>query len=156
MTIERSTTLDKTRFKELLKNCEITQKELCEKLEITQEHLSRCITSGKISYAWLLKICEYLDVSPDYISGKDDENRTYLAFQRFYAIKDRRAILKNLFVLLGEPPEIIDEMNENEVGQFVTDIAIYIGVWKMNSKYYKKDYPTPWEKDHPKTDDTTP
>lgn len=110
----------KERFKSVLKDANKTQKQLAEELDITPEHLTRCLTKGKISKTWLFAIAKYLDISEKYLTGESDVALLYLAEHR--AEFDSRESIKNFMISRGFPENYCDDLDED----FLNDIEYFI------------------------------
>lgn len=116
----------KERFKEILKESGITQKQLAEELDITPEHLTRCLTKGKISKTWLFAIAKYLDISEKYLTGEIDTALTYLAEHR----KDFDSLdaIKQFMISRGFPKNYCDNLNDSllmDIEYFISYICEY-------------------------------
>lgn len=60
-------------LKELLDSSELTQKEIAEKLNTIQQTISRWLHgTNEPSFDTLMKICYYLDTTPNEILGYDE------------------------------------------------------------------------------------
>jgi transcriptional regulator with XRE-family HTH domain len=110
----------KERFKEILKESGKTQKQLAEELDITPEHLTRCLTKGKISKTWLFAIAKYLDISEKYLTGEIDTALTYLAEHR----KDFDSLdaIKQFMISRGFHENYCDSLNDS----LLMDIEYFI------------------------------
>lgn len=98
-----------------------TQKEMAAEIDVTQEHLNRCLRSGEISKPYLLAIAEYLDVSPEWLS--DDKTNNYrFAYRRWRALNDKHNIFKSLFTLLGYNNDQFVLFEESDIEKLMTDI----------------------------------
>lgn len=61
------------RIKELRKAMNMTQKQLAEKLGVGQKDVSRYeLEQHEPSISTILKLCEFFDVSADYLLGRTD------------------------------------------------------------------------------------
>lgn len=70
-TIEKSP-VKVVRIKELMKEENLNQRQLAEKLNMTQQNLSRILTSQKISDVLMEEICRaFPEYSPDWLKGED-------------------------------------------------------------------------------------
>lgn len=108
------------RLKELLKG-KMSQKDLAESIPVSPEHFNRKIKTGFIDSSWMNKICDLLDISSEYLSGKSDIMLTRLAEKRD-SISSKDA-LKNFVISRGFNPSMIDELNEldiNEIEYFIS------------------------------------
>lgn len=110
----------KERFKEVLKESSITQKQLAEDLDITPEHLTRCLTKGRISKTWLFAIAKYLNVSEKYLTGESDTALYYFAEHR----KDFDSLdsIRNFMISRGFPENYCDCLNDS----LLDDIEYFI------------------------------
>ncbi len=79
---ERVSPIDRERFKAALKGSKYSQRELAEMLFTTEAYLSRRLKIGNIDRNWFDKICEWLDINPDYLSGNSDFLCTWVAWKR--------------------------------------------------------------------------
>lgn len=110
----------KERFKEILKESGKTQKQLAEELDITPEHLTRCLTKGRISKTWLFAIAKYLDISEKYLTGKSDTALYYLAEHRNDF--DSLGAIKQFMISRGFPENYCDSLNDS----LLMDIEYFI------------------------------
>ncbi len=116
----------KERFKEVLKESGKTQKQLAEELDITPEHLTRCLTKGRISKTWLFAIAKYLDISEKYLTGESDTALYYLAEHR----KDFDSLdaIKHFMISRGFPEHYCDTLNDSQlmdIEYFISYICEY-------------------------------
>ena len=116
----------KERFKEVLKESGKTQKQLAEELDITPEHLTRCLTKGRISKTWLFAIAKYLDISEKYLTGESDSALYYLAEHR----KDFDSLdaIKHFMISRGFPEHYCDSLNDSQlmdIEYFISYICEY-------------------------------
>lgn len=116
----------KERFKEVLKESGKTQKQLAEELDITPEHLTRCLTKGRISKTWLFAIAKYLDISEKYLTGESDTALYYLAEHR----KDFDSLdaIKHFMISRGFPEHYCDTLNDSQlmdIEYFISSICEY-------------------------------
>ena len=116
----------KERFKEVLKESGKTQKQLAEELDITPEHLTRCLTKGRISKTWLFAIAKYLDISEKYLTGESDTALYYLAEHR----KDFDSLdaIKHFMISRGFPEHYCDSLNDSQlmdIEYFISYICEY-------------------------------
>lgn len=116
----------KERFKEVLKESGKTQKQLAEELDITPEHLTRCLTKGRISKTWLFAIAKYLDISEKYLTGESDTAFYYLAEHR----KDFDSLdaIKYFMISRGFPEHYCDTLNDSQlmdIEYFISYICEY-------------------------------
>lgn len=103
----------KERVKQLLREHEKTQREMSAALDITPEHLARCLTKGSISKSWLKSIAEYLDTSEEYLSGESDDEFLHVwAIQR--SQMDGDTLLRQYVHYLGHPPEEQEILTAND------------------------------------------
>lgn len=121
----------KERVITLLKEKNMTQKDLAEKLDISKEHLNRCLSKGIISKTWLLAICNYLDVSTDYLSGESKIALTRLAQRRSEI--DGNFILSEYAKFLGFAKEQFNRLTLNDI----EDINEFI-TFKISQSYHEK------------------
>lgn len=119
-------TVSKQRIKELLKERGITQKELANDLDITPEHLTRCLTKGRISKTWLLAIAQYLDISSSYLAGMSEMELSRFAELRKEAIERTDDILNEVFLLLGFSSEQYKELPDYEIENLKCDFSLAI------------------------------
>ena len=120
----------KQRVIEALKAEGRTQKEMAADLDITPEHLSRCLTKGKISKTWLIAIADYLDCSPAWLSSEEGGfDSTFFAYQRQQIIDDQESVLTNLFHLLGYSKDQYNLLTETDRENLKTDFDLTIGYY---------------------------
>lgn len=131
-------TVSKQRIKELLKERGITQKELANDLDITPEHLTRCLTKGRISKTWLLAIAQYLDVSVSYLAGMSEMELTQFAELRNEALQRTDNILNELFLLLGFSSEQYKELPDYEIENLKSDFSLAIA-YRLQIVRQRKD-----------------
>ena len=132
-------TISKQRIKELLKERGITQKKLASELDITPEHLTRCLTKGKISKTWLLAIARYLDISTSYLAGTSEIALTQSAELRGDALQRTDDILKELFLLLGFSSEQYNELNDYEIENLKSEFSLAIAYRLQIARQRKGD-----------------
>ena len=110
----------KERFKSILKESNMTQKELAEELDITPEHLTRCLTKGKISKTWLFAIAKHLNISEKYLTGESDTALFYFAEHR----KDFNSLdsIRNFMISRGFPENYCDCLDDS----LLDDIEYFI------------------------------
>lgn len=110
----------KERFKTVLKESGKTQKQLAAELFITPEHLTRCLSNGKISKTWLYAIAKSLNISEKYLTGESDDALYYWAEHR----KDYDSLdaIKNFMISRGFPENYCDNLNKS----LLSDIEYFI------------------------------
>lgn len=102
----------KERFKKALKDAGKTQKQLSEELFISPEHLTRCLTKGKISRPWLMAIAQALNISEKFLSGETDTEFLFWADHRNdHNIEE---LLSNYMVSLGWSPAQQAELSSDD------------------------------------------
>lgn len=79
---ERIATIDRERFKTMLKSSKYSQREIAEMLFTTEAYLSRRLKLGNIDKEWFNKICEWLDISPEYLSGESPIDAPWVSWKR--------------------------------------------------------------------------
>ena len=79
---ERVSPIVRERFKEFLKESKYSQKDIAEMLYTTEAYLSRRLKLGNIDREWFNKICEWLQVSPEYLSGGSVMDPTMIGWKR--------------------------------------------------------------------------
>lgn len=113
----------KQRVIDMLKLEGKTQKEMAAALDITPEHLSRCLKKGRISKPWLIAIANYLDVTEESLTDESKSitraSRVKSAFDQFierYPDAIPGAVRKELYLRcldqLDYDPEIINHIYE--------------------------------------------
>lgn len=62
------------RIKEFMKSADIAQKELAEATNISESEITRILRqqNSKISHKTILALCDYFNVSADYLLGRTD------------------------------------------------------------------------------------
>lgn len=118
----------KERVKKVLSQEGITQKELADEMGLTPEHLNRCLKEGFIYKPWLTTIADILDVSPFWLSIEDAAELNMFGFKRGEAIKNRKEILKGLFILAGYGEDDFLEFSDNDLDALIGDIQDLIAV----------------------------
>lgn len=116
--------IEKERVVSLLKGMGCTQKKMCEELDITAEHLSRCLKRGSISKTWLIAIAEFLDTTTAYLSGQDDTQFYYWAEKRLDFNGDE--LLNNYIQWLGWSPNEMKALTEADYSQMRYAIKMII------------------------------
>lgn len=116
----------KERFKTVLKESGKTQKQLAEELDITPEHLTRCLTKGRISKTWLFAIAKYLNISEKYLTGESETALYYLAEHR----KDFDSLdsIKHFMISRGFPENYCDGLNAallDDIEYFISYMCEY-------------------------------
>ena len=122
----------KQRVVDLLKDEGRTQKDMATWLDITPEHLSRCLKTGRISRAVLIAIAEYLNCSPEWLSGEQEIAFTYTAFQR--KTLDQHRVLTDLYNLLGWDETQLDALTAEEIDSMKADLNAVISYYTLKSR----------------------
>jgi transcriptional regulator with XRE-family HTH domain len=103
----------KERFKSVLKESGKNQKQLAEELFITPEHLTRCLTKGRISKTWLYAIAKYLNISEKYLTGESDTALYYWSEHR--NDYDSLECIKQFMIARGFPENYCDNLNKSQL-----------------------------------------
>lgn len=97
---------------------------MCAELDITAEHLSRCLKRGSISKTWLIAIAEYLNTSTNYLSGASDVNLYEWAEKRTTLNGDE--LLDSYIRWLGWSPQKIEALTPDDYSQMRYAIKMII------------------------------
>lgn len=114
----------KERVKDALKSKGKTQKEMAADLDITPEHLTRCLTKGKISKTWLISIAQYLDVAISWLTGELDFELRYDAEQR--AMLNGDELLRSYMLWLGWSHEEQQKLTDEDLYHIKNTIKMII------------------------------
>ena len=79
---ERLSPISRERFKSCVKDSKHSQRDIAAALFTTEAYLSRRLKEGMIDRDCFHKICEMLNISPEYLSGESDTATTMLASRR--------------------------------------------------------------------------
>lgn len=113
-----------------------TQKEMAADLDITPEHLTRCLTKGKISKTWLISIAQYLDVDIRWLSGDSDTPLYYWAEQRTELNGDE--LLSSYMHYLGWSPEEQKLLTNEDIGKLKFAIKMIVDTTMADAKQRKE------------------
>ena len=115
-----------------------TQRDLANALDISYEHLNRCLSKGKISKPWLISIAKYLDTSVGNLTGEDITGLTYFAEERQKLLMNRDSVLIPLFHLLGREEEQYRILDEREISNLLSDLDRMIYITLLKSVRFEK------------------
>ena len=125
----------KERVKDALKSKGKTQKEMAADLDITPEHLTRCLTKGKISKTWLISIAQYLDVAISWLTGALDFELRFDAEQRTMLNGDE--LLSSYMLWLGWSHEEQQKLTDEDMSKIRFTIKAVID--SVFSEMHKKN-----------------
>ena len=124
-----------------LQNINRTQRDLASALDVSYEHLNRCLSRGQISKTWLISIAKYLDISVGTLTGEDDYGLTYFAEERGKLLRNRDSVLIPLFQLLGRSEEQYHILEDWEISNLMSDLEFLIHFTLSKSVNVEKIWP---------------
>lgn len=113
---EKTIKIDKDRFKSILTLSKVKQKDIANMLYTSEAYFSRKIAQGEIDKDWMYKICDYLDVSVEYLTGESDGAYPRITDKYFEVQKiGVRTILNQFMIAYGVADGYCDVLTDDDL-----------------------------------------
>ena len=137
--------IDRERFKKILKARHVLQKEIAEMLGDREDQFSALLRTGYINKIRFDAICDYLDISRAYLSGKSDDAITRKT-ERLNELRkeDPRTALNFFVACFGYPGGYCDDLTDTQLISILKDITFAVEHEDEMDQDYGKISPGEW------------